>query len=121
MQKLKELRKESGKTQVELAKMLNISRQVYANYENSINEPSLETLLKLASIFDVSVDYLLGRTNDFDLSPEEYGAGIRTTTKKSISAIEDEMLMLFRDVGNKFGADGQRAVLTVVENMLNLK
>lgn len=65
MQKLKELRKYSGKTQEEIAKILNVSRQVYANYENSINEPSLESLIKLAGIFDVSVDYLLGLEDDF--------------------------------------------------------
>lgn len=122
MQKLKELRKDSGKTQEEIAKLLNVSRQVYANYENSINEPSLESLIKLAGIFDVSVDYLLGRTDDFDnLTAEEYSAGIRTSTKKSISPIEDEMLMLFRQVGKKFGTDGQRSVIAVIENMLNLK
>lgn len=65
MLKLKELRKLSGETQSSIAKKINVSRQVYANYENEINEPPLDVLCKLATVFDCSVDYLLGRTDDF--------------------------------------------------------
>lgn len=36
----------------------------YIRYENGTSEPKLETLVKIADIFDVSVNYLLGRTND---------------------------------------------------------
>jgi len=56
------------KTQEEVAKALGLSRARYAHYEQGRSEPSLELLEKMADYFDVSVDYLLGRTND----PEEY-------------------------------------------------
>ena len=65
MLRLKELRAESGKTQDEMAKILGTSRQVYANYENSINEPSLEILIKLADFFQCSLDFLMARSDDF--------------------------------------------------------
>lgn len=65
MLKLKELRLESEKTQAEMATILNISRQVYANYENQINEPSLEMLANIANFFNCSIDYLVGRSDDF--------------------------------------------------------
>ena len=65
MLRLKELRLEAGKTQAELAQFLGISRQVYANYENAINEPSLSTLVQCADIFQCSLDFLLGREDDF--------------------------------------------------------
>lgn len=61
MEKLKELRKERRLKQADVARALNISVQVYCNYENSLREPSQETLIKLADFFGVSVDYLLGR------------------------------------------------------------
>lgn len=119
---LKELRAESKMTAKELSSKIGYSTNLIYDWEKGRAEPNCETLIKLAGIFDVSVDYLLGRTDDFgNLTPEEYSAGIRTSTKKSISAIEDEMLMLFRQVGKKFGADGQRSVVAVIENMLNLK
>lgn len=63
--RLKELRIEYKMTQEELAKKLGVSRQVYANYENEINEPSLEMLIKIANLYQCSIDYLLGRSDDF--------------------------------------------------------
>ncbi|MGM0853105.1 MAG: helix-turn-helix domain-containing protein [Bacillota bacterium] len=60
--RLKELRGKS--TQEEVAGKLGISRARYSHYENGRSEPDTETLNKLADIFNVSTDYLLGRTND---------------------------------------------------------
>ena len=65
MLRLRELRKEKDKTQVELASVLGISRQVYANYENGINEPSIDILIALANYFECSIDYLVSREDDF--------------------------------------------------------
>jgi len=44
-----------------MATMLGIKQPSYIRYENGTSEPKLETLVKIADIFDVSVDYLLGR------------------------------------------------------------
>lgn len=61
MIKLKELRKESGKTQNEVASYLKITQAGYQKYENMQTEPSIENLIKLADLFGVSLDYLCGR------------------------------------------------------------
>lgn len=58
--RLKEFRKDRGLTQQKMAEMLHISRASYAQYEVGIYEPSLETLLKISEILNVSVDDLLG-------------------------------------------------------------
>ncbi len=52
-----------GYTQREVAKFLGMTQPSYIRYENGKSEPSLENLVKLADIFDVSTDYLLGRTD----------------------------------------------------------
>lgn len=65
MLRLRELRLENEKTQDEIAKILGISRQVYSNYENEINQPSLEMLVKIANLFQCSLDFLLERSDDF--------------------------------------------------------
>lgn len=62
--RLRTLRKEAKKTQQQMADMLGITRQGYGSYENNITEPDNETLTRLADFFDVSIDYLMGRTND---------------------------------------------------------
>lgn len=56
--KLKELRKQNGKTQIEMAKFLNIAQTTYAGYETLTSEPTIETLKKLADYYGVSLDYL---------------------------------------------------------------
>ena len=65
MLRIRELRAEKNVTQQEIADKLGVSRQVFANWENEINQPDLKMLISLAEFFSVTVDYLLGRTDDF--------------------------------------------------------
>ncbi len=58
--RLKMLRKERRLTQVKLGEMLNYGYTAIANYESGRNQPSIPDLKKIASIFNVSMDYLLG-------------------------------------------------------------
>lgn len=62
--RLKALRTQQRKTQQEMADLLGITRQGYAKYENNLGEPDNSTLAKLADYFEVSTDYLLGRTDN---------------------------------------------------------
>ena len=59
-ERLKAIRKECGMTQREVYSKLNISPNGYASYEQGRTEPSIDTLVKLCQIFDVSADVLLG-------------------------------------------------------------
>lgn len=61
--RLKALRKEKGLTQVKLGALLNYGYTAIANYESGRNQPGIADLKKIASIFDVSLDYLLGVTD----------------------------------------------------------
>lgn len=58
--RLKQLRKTRGKTQADIAKILNVAISTYRGYENETSEPTIDTLIKLANYFNVSVDYLIG-------------------------------------------------------------
>jgi len=57
---LKELRRKAGMTQKELAGKVGVTKSVISYYELSERSPSPEMLMKLASVFHVSTDYLLG-------------------------------------------------------------
>lgn len=57
------LRKSNGLTRKALAEKFSISYSALSNYENNERFPDQEMLIKIADFFDVSVDYLLGRTN----------------------------------------------------------
>lgn len=61
---LKEERLQLGLNQVEFAKIFNVTKQTVSNWENGNRNPDSATLSKIADYFSVSVDYLLGRTNE---------------------------------------------------------
>lgn len=62
--RLRELRIESGLSQQELAKIVGKSQQAVNLWEKGVNDPGLDSLVKLANFFKVSADYLLGRIDD---------------------------------------------------------
>lgn len=61
--RLKELRAEKNISQNQLAILTGISRTTYANYEQGTREPSIDIIILLCNFFDVSADYLIGRTD----------------------------------------------------------
>lgn len=62
--RLKELRKGRNITQLKMAMDLNMSQNTISRYENGEREPGLEELVRIADYLDVSIDYLLGRTEN---------------------------------------------------------
>lgn len=63
-ERLKELRKQAHLTQVELAKRLGIGQSSYADWERGKKNPTQENLIKIANLFDVPVDYLVGNSEE---------------------------------------------------------
>ena len=59
--RIHDLRVAQGYSQVALAKRLGVSKQAVSNWENDNIQPSIEMLIRLAELFSVSTDYLLGR------------------------------------------------------------
>lgn len=62
-QRISELRTSLGWSQVELAKRLGVAKQTVSNWENENIQPSIEMLVRLARLFNVTTDYLLGLEN----------------------------------------------------------
>ena len=60
-ERITQLRKQKGWSQNDLAKAIEASRDMIGKYERNDNLPSVEVAFKLADIFEVSVDYLLGK------------------------------------------------------------
>ncbi len=62
--KIRELRKAKGISQIKMAMDLNTNQNTISRYETGEREPSINDLIKIADYFNVSVDYLLGRTDN---------------------------------------------------------
>ena len=58
---IKEIRLQKGLSQSDAASALGISSVVYSRYETGARQPSIDMLIHMADVFDVSIDYLLGR------------------------------------------------------------
>ena len=61
--RIKSLREDCDLTQQNLADYLMIARSTYKNYENGDRSVPIEILIKIADFYDISIDYLVGRTN----------------------------------------------------------
>ncbi len=62
--RIRDLREDNDLTQKQIAKMLNCSQQVYSNYELGQRDIPTVILIKIADIYKVSTDYILGRTEN---------------------------------------------------------
>lgn len=69
--RLKREREKRGWSQKYVAKKIGITNTVLSNYERDYRDPDTETLKKLADLYEVSIDYLLGRTDEKKNSIEE--------------------------------------------------
>lgn len=63
MNRLRFLRNEKGESLEKIAKYLNVTMQTISNYETEKRDMTPDTILKLADYFEVSIDYLLGKTD----------------------------------------------------------
>lgn len=107
MNKLKFLRKERGLTLQEMADILNVSRGSYNYYELGKTEPNISILFQLSDFFGVSIDYLLGRSEN---SPTVRGGSPETFTEE-----EKTLVRYYRAIGK----EAKMAIFTTAESFFN--
>lgn len=81
---MRDLRKEKGMTQAELAKELDISRTTYSNYESGITQPDRDFLIQVADYFEVSIDYLCDHCEDRHGTKHADGFSFETQDEKDL-------------------------------------
>ena len=101
---LKALRNEYRISQQQLAEIIGVSQQSVNKYENHNIEPDISTLIAIADCFHVSVDYLIGRTDD--KSQKEY----------VLLPEEDTLLHQYRRLSPR----QRESICAIVQNYLNL-
>jgi transcriptional regulator with XRE-family HTH domain len=68
MDNLKKYRQDKKIPAAKMAKMLNVSRVTYWNYESGVTEPDISTLIRISKILDVSIDEIVGNPSSDNLS-----------------------------------------------------
>ncbi len=114
-ERLKRLRKERGLTQDDLAEELGVSRSSVSGYEtNRAAEPDYRSLVKIADLFQVSTDYLLGRTDDPRLCRNQESMSLQ----EFCDAVGDALSRV-HGYGNMSTEDRQR-LIEIVRYLLEL-
>lgn len=102
-ERLKELREKHGMSQQQLADELSISRSTIGNYELGSREPSFEVLEEFADLFNVDMNYLIGKSSierKVPLSSESENSSL-FTGKEPMTDREERMLSNFRLLSNE--------------------
>lgn len=92
--KLKEVRTRRNMTQQTVADYIGCSSVVYSRYERGTRQPSIEMLLKLADLFGVTVDYLLGRQDLEDSTLSEYEKKLVLASRNVDERAKDDALQI---------------------------
>jgi repressor LexA len=92
-ERLRKARERKGWSQLYVAQKIGISNANISNYERDYREPDVETLLNLSELYEVSLDYLLGKTDDPD-APQKINISVlnKRRQKKDESYLEDDFM-----------------------------
>ena len=105
-ERLKDLRKQAGLTQVDVAERLGISQPAYASWERGVKKPTQENLVKIAQILNVSVDYLVGNseeiTDELDNIELLLRMNLKGLAEKEKETFRKELIDFLEDRKKKF-------------------
>lgn len=108
-ERLKQLRKEKGMTQIDLAKAIGVSNGTVAMWETGKRRPSFELLERLSDVFDHRLDYILGASDD--PSPSVLSDGdIKVLANWAVQEEYEDVIRKFTLL-DEFGQKAVRAVL----------
>lgn len=104
---LRQLREKSGLTQEQLAKKINRTKTVISKYENNQQSPTLDTLIEMAVIFNVSLDYLAGIDNKNAISLQ------------GLTPRQENILQILSNEFRKIKADSQEGLTIYQLDIVN--
>lgn len=112
---IEQLRKQNKLSQEEFCKIIGIAQGNYNRLIKNIESgksPNISIALNLSEHFGLSLDEIYGITK------EEQQAGIHATVKIDITPLEDNLLDVFREIGEKLGEPSQRAFIEIGKSIL---
>lgn len=121
--KLNELRKKRNLSQAKLAKELGLVRSTICQYEKGNRQPDQETLIKIADFFNVSVDYLLGRTDieNPTFTDEERALGVIDNASIVLSDKDRELIHLFAQAEEHLGSNYVESIKKMIQLAIDSK
>lgn len=116
--RLKELRKNRGKTQQQMAETLKVLRSTYGEYERGKIAPPMDKLQSLATYFDVSIDYLIGNTNSKRAKDETPTEDVSESLARILDSLQSKDVLTF-DL-ETLDEDSRELLINSLENSLKM-
>ena len=110
--RIKILRSENKMTQETLGKILNVGKSTISQYENNINKPDIDILKKIAERFNVSLDWLMCRTDTRNVTEKLLDEKIAKIIKDLGSEITDKLYDL-----DNMSADEKKTLVIFLEGL----
>ena len=116
--RIKALRQERNKTQADIAAVLKIIRTTYGEYERGRIMPPMDKINALADYYGVTLDYLIGNTNNVTESTENK-LDVSNSVKEIIEYLQNEQSTLTFD-GDLLDEDSRELLISSLENSLKM-
>ncbi|MBP3929553.1 MAG: helix-turn-helix transcriptional regulator [Peptostreptococcaceae bacterium] len=116
--RLKELRKEKGYTLEQMAQDLNTTKVTLSRYENGTREPKSETLNQLSDYFNVSIDYLFGKTDERSIPTKDEVIDVKKALDKIKNDLQNSRSLMFD--GECLSEDAISSLLSAMEIGLSM-
>lgn len=102
--RIRDLRREKDITADELGNAVGVSRFSVSNWETGRNQPNNDILMKLCSYFNVSLDYLMGRTD------------VKQPYKSTSAIKEDDFLVAFSNLSGELTEEDKKSILKIAQS-----
>ncbi len=119
--KIRDLRKQKGLTQTDLAQILGVGKSAVSNYETGYSIPDIETLKTIAQYFGVTTDYLLGHSSDPKLSKKDEQDIAKRIDALAADLANQENLMLHGEIMDDETRELLKASLETAVKMSKIK
>jgi transcriptional regulator with XRE-family HTH domain len=107
---LKFLREEKKLNQADVAAFLGVSQQAYQRYENGSSEPNADGFIKLADYYNVSVDFLFGRTSIREMNTQDKWL----STPEEVEAVEQKIIDIYTQLSPKLRRAGIGMLMDII-------
>jgi transcriptional regulator with XRE-family HTH domain len=107
---LKFLREEKKLNQADVAAFLGVSQQAYQRYENGSSEPNADGFIKLADYYNVSVDFLFGRTQVREMNTQDKWL----PTPEEVEAVEQKIIDIYTQLSPKLRRAGIGMLMDII-------
>lgn len=119
-ERIKKLRDENMHTQDQLASALGVSRSTISNYESEERAPDIYMLNKIATLYNVSIDYIIGRTDVKNIDEYVSLKSLHQTYKNG-SSITLKLIYLINEIVDKYkNHDNFKLFVEIVEKLRDI-